>query len=440
MSKKSIKYYSNKSKLVFIDSLSSSDYGMYNDKPFSGIKETVSAEEYMRESFVNRRLHGIVFNISKNFFSIIVYIHNQSRYTFRIYRNNLKTFPDKLYTVYDLDTLNLIIDYKILDNQSKRHHYEGYNFTREDLDYDKKIKDSFEVLKIYEDNRETFYDSGLFVHSYSYSNNPFNLTRELNEARIGKALYGYLVQENMKETLGYTVSDDFMEKYVLQNELAEKIIDEDQILHPIKYIAGVSVAYNDIDQKMTSAIVVMDIETQEIVDQAFSQSDDITMHVPDLFAYNEVPSVVKTFEKLNIKPQLFFCDGHGIEHPKNVGLATHLGIQLDIPTIGCPTKRLVGYYDREALGNSRGDEQDLLYDDNIVGQALRTQENINPVFVSIGHKICLETALNWVLKTTKKTRIPIVVQEAIKITKQISPQGIRYDFLDDEENKYGIIK
>jgi deoxyinosine 3'endonuclease (endonuclease V) len=438
MNEKSIKYYPNKSKLVFRESLSTSDYGMYNDKPFIGIKEILTDKKYTRETFLNRRLHGIVFNRTEKSFSIIVYIFNESRYTFEIYKDKITESEQEIYNIYDLDTLDLIMDYKIIHETGKRRHYQGYDFTREDLDYDKKIKDNFDVVKSYEDTKEIFTRLDLFVHTYT--ENPFDLTRELNQERAGKTLYGYLVQESMKEALGYTVPDDFMEKYVLQNELAEKIIDEDRIQYPVKHIAGVSVVYNDINQKMASAIVVMDIETQEIVDQAFSQSDDITMHVPDLFAYNEVPSVVKTFEKLNIKPQLIFCDGHGIEHPKNVGLATHLGIQLDIPTIGCPTKRLVGYYDKEAFGNSRGDVQDLFYDDNIVGQVLRTQENINPVFVSIGHKICLETALNWVLKTTKKTRVPIVVQEAIKITKQILPQGIRYDFLDDEENKYGIIK
>jgi deoxyribonuclease V len=411
---------------------------MLNDKPFTEIKENITAKEYTREVIINSRLHSLVFNKKEDSFSIIMYLFEESRYSFQIYKDNLNSSQCEIYNVYDLDTLDLIMDYKIIHETGKRRHYQGYDFTRKDLDYDKKIKDNFDVIKNYEDTKEIFTRLDLFVHTYT--ENPFNLTRELNQERAGKTLYGYLVQESMKETLGYTVPDDFMEKYVLQNELAEKIIDEDQIQYPIKYIAGVSVAYNDINQKMASAIVVMDIETQEIVDRAFFESDDITMHVPDLFAYNEVPSVIKTFEKLNIKPQLIFCDGHGIEHPKNVGLATHLGIELNIPTIGCPTKRLVGYYDKESLGNSIGDVQDLLYDDKIVGQVLRTQENIKPVFVSIGHKICLETALDWVLKTTNNTRIPIVVQEAIKIVKQILPQGIRYDFLDDEENKYGIIK
>ncbi|WP_433835540.1 endonuclease V [Flavobacterium anhuiense] len=424
-----INYYPKKNK-ISTDSTSS----------ISKIREVITAKEYRREAIVNRTLHGISFHTTESFFSIVIYLYGDHRYSFHIYKDSFRTFPDKLYIAYDFDTFDLILDYRVFDDKGKRHHYEGYDFTREDLNYDEKIKYSSEVLQVYFDNKEIFHQRGLFVGSYSSHNNPFGLTREADEARLGKALYGYLVQESMKEVLGHTVEDDFMEKYVLQNEIAEKIIAEDQIENPIKYIAGVSVAYDDIEQKMVSALMVMDVETQEIVDQAFSESEDITVHVPDLFAYNEVPSVVKTFEKLKIKPQLIFCDGHGIEHPRNVGLATHLGIELNIPTIGCPKKRLVGYYEKSNLGPVRGDREDLFFDDKIVGKALRTQENSNPIFVSIGHKISLETAMDWVIKTTTHTRVPAVVQEAINLTEQLLPQRIRYDFQDDEVNKYGIIK
>lgn len=434
-----INYYPTKSKLIFTDDLDALQHGVYyNNLPFTGIRETITAKEYRRKTFVDRRSHGIEFTKCKNFFTVIVHLYNQSRYTFEIFKGNPQESDFDFHTAYDLDTLELIMDYKPIKN-GKRRHYEGYHFTRKDLDYNNIITRNSEVLQIYIDNRETFYNMGLFVHSYSYSNNPFDLTRELNEARIGKAVYAYVVQESMNETLGYTVEDDFMEKYVLQNEIAEKIIKEDQIQCPIKYIAGVSVAYNDVEQKMVSAVVIMDVETQEIVDQAFSETEDVTLHVPDLFAYNEVPSVIKAFEKLNIKPQLIFCDGHGIEHPRNAGLATHLGIELDISTIGCPKKRLVAYYEKINLGDFRGDSEELWFDDKIVGKALRTQENSNPLYVSIGHRISLETAIDWVLKITPNTRIPVVVQEAINITEQLLPQRIRYDFLDDEENKYGIL-
>ncbi|GIQ60054.1 hypothetical protein Flavo103_31900 [Flavobacterium collinsii] len=432
MEEELIKYHPVKDKSVLINNLSNSD-----NKSFTGIRETITSEEYKREALVKLKFNGIRVTTSKDFFSIFVYIFDESRYNFHIYKNDPLDFTSKIFTIYDLQTFDSIVDYKVVNKIGKREHHQGYNFTREDLDYDKKIKDNFDVIKNYEETKDIFTRLDLFV--YSYTENPFNLTRELNQERAGKTLYAYLVQESMKETLGYTVPDYFMEKYVLQNELAEKIIDEDQIQYPIKYIAGVSVVYDDIEQKMASAIVVMDVETQEIVDQTFSESENVTLHVPDLFAYNEVPSVVKAFEKLNVKPQLIFCDGHGIEHPKNVGLATHLGIELNIPTIGCPRKRLVGYYDKKKLGNLRGNREELWFDDKIVGKAVRTQENESPLFVSIGHKISLETAIDWVLKTTTDSSTPVVVQQVITITQKLMPQRIRYDFLDDVENKYGII-
>lgn len=422
-----INYYSKKNKIA-ADSIAA----------FTGIKESITAREYKRETFLNNRQHGIVLWFSKTSFSIFVYLFSENRYNFDISKSEHPNLKDGIHIIYDFDTHDLIVDYKV-NMAGKKVHDESFGFTREDLNYDEKIKYSSEVLQIYFDNKETFYDRGLFVHSYSSHNNPFGLTREADEARLGKALYGYLVQESMKEVLGHTLEDDFMEKYVLQNEIAERIIVEDQLENPIKYIAGVSVAYDDIEQKMVSAIMVMDVETQEIVDQAFSESDDVTVHVPDLFAYNEVPSVLKTFEKLTIKPQLIFCDGHGIEHPRNAGLATHLGIELDIPTIGCPKKRLVGYYDKNTLGPLRGNNKELFFDNKIVGSALRTQENSNPIFVSPGHKIGLETAVDWVLKTTTHTRVPAVVQEAVNLTEKLLQQRIRYDFLDDEENRFGIL-
>ncbi|MET3047612.1 endonuclease V, partial [Flavobacterium covae] len=121
------------------------------------------------------------------------------------------------------------------------------------------------------------------------------------------------------------------------------------------------------------------------------------------------------------KPQLIFCDGHGIEHPKNMGFATFLGIQLDIPTIGCAKKRLVGYYKKEDLGDKRADRIELVFDQKIVGKALRTKENSNPIYVSLGHKVSLQTSIDWVLKTTQSTRLPFVLEKAIEIARQQMP-------------------
>lgn len=231
-----------------------------------------------------------------------------------------------------------------------------------------------------------------------------------------------------------------MEKFVWQEEQIGKTINEDQLPTDVQFIAGVTVAYHDITQAIVAVITVMNVNSQEIVDQAIYTEDKITMHIPDVFGFNETVWAIKAFEKLTIKPQLVFCDGHGIEHPKNMGFATFLGIQLDIATIGCAKKRLVGYYKKEDLGTKRADNLELVFDQKIVGKALRTKENSNPIYVSLGHKVSLQTSIDWVLKTTQSTRLPFVLEKAIGIARQQLPEQFRIDFMNDEPNEYGIIK
>ena len=117
-------------------------------------------------------------------------------------------------------------------------------------------------------------------------------------------------------------------------------------------------------------------------------------------------------EKLEIKPDLIVCDGHGIAHPKGIGLASHLGVKLDIPTIGCAKKRLVGIYDKSKVGFERGNTQDLILNDAVVGIALRTQNDVKPMFVSIGHKVDLAIAKSWTLKLCTKYRLPETTRQS----------------------------
>lgn len=194
--------------------------------------------------------------------------------------------------------------------------------------------------------------------------------------------------------------------YELQLTYKHKVIRENQLPTTIKYIAGVDVAYNDAECRMVGGIVVLDAETLEAVEQAVHDMEVTFPYVPGLFSFREVPAVKAAYEKLTIKPDLIVCDGHGIAHPMGVGMATHLGIELDIPTIGCAKKRLVGAYEKEQLGKERGDKLSLVWDNEEVGYVLRTQTDTNPVFVSIGHKIDIQTAIDWVLKLSPKYRLP----------------------------------
>ncbi|WP_281321916.1 deoxyribonuclease V [Flavobacterium aestivum] len=210
----------------------------------------------------------------------------------------------------------------------------------------------------------------------------------------------------------FNEEQEFEQFYDLQKNLSKKVIKEDQLTVPVKHIAGVDVAYNDASDKMIGAIVVLDAITFEVVEEAYHEMEITFPYVPGLFSFREIPPLIEAYKKLTIKPDLIVCDAQGIAHPKGIGMATHLGIELDIPTIGCAKKRLIGSYDKSLLGLERGDTQELIYNDLLVGKALRTQNNTNPMFISIGHKISLETAIQWVLKLTPDYRLPETTRQA----------------------------
>jgi deoxyribonuclease V len=231
----------------------------------------------------------------------------------------------------------------------------------------------------------------------------------------------------------YFNEDDFLNYYILQNEMREKVVKEDQLPSEIRHVAGVDVAYNDLEHRMVGGIVVLDTTTLEVVDKSHHEMEVTFPYVPGLFSFREVPSILEAFKKLIIKPDLIVCDGQGIAHPKNVGMATHLGMELNIPTIGCAKKRLVGSYKKERLGKVRGSQESLIWDGEIVGVALRTQDNINPLFVSIGHKISLKTAVDWVLKLTPAYRLPETTRQADQLVNQYLKDRLDIDFMGDPE-------
>lgn len=209
---------------------------------------------------------------------------------------------------------------------------------------------------------------------------------------------------------------DFSYFYEQQTALSRQVVKEDD-LRQINFIGGADVAYNELEQRMVGAIVVLDANTLEVVDRAYQEMDISFPYVPGLFSFREVPPLVAAYQKLSVKPDLIVCDGHGIAHPKGVGMASHLGIALDIPTIGCAKSRLVGTYD--AVGAKRGAFSALLFDEKEIGRVLRTQDNINPMFVSIGHKVSLDTACAWVLKLCSQYRQPETTRQADALVRTV---------------------
>lgn len=205
---------------------------------------------------------------------------------------------------------------------------------------------------------------------------------------------------------------DLAHYYQQQEDLKAQIIQKNELPTEVKYIAGVDVAYQDDQNWMVGAVVVLDAHTLEVVEQAVHRMEISFPYIPGLFSFREIPPLVAAFNKLATKVDLIICDAQGIAHPKGIGMASHLGIVLDIPTIGCAKKRLIGEYDKEQLNATRGSTLPLTLDDNEIGKVLRTQTDIKAVFVSIGHKVSLDTAVDWVLKACPTYRLPETTRQA----------------------------
>jgi len=199
------------------------------------------------------------------------------------------------------------------------------------------------------------------------------------------------------------------EYIALQKGLSSQIIKKDGFGNVI-HIAGVDVAYEKNGNKVIAAITILDANTLQLLETAVHIEEVSFPYIPGLFSFRELPPVLKAYNKLKAKPDLIVCDGQGYAHPRRFGLACHLGVELDIPTLGCAKTRLIGEY--EMPMEKRGSCSDLMDKDEVIGKVLRTQDGVKPVFVSIGHKVCVESAVEWVLKLCPTYRLPETTRTA----------------------------
>ena len=216
---------------------------------------------------------------------------------------------------------------------------------------------------------------------------------------------------------GYYDGDEDLLPYFIKQEQIKRQVSQTDELAEVKFVAGADVAYNELEQRMVGALVVLDACTLEVVDQAIHEMDITFPYVPGLFSFREVPPLVEAYQKLQIKPDLIVCDGHGVAHPKGAGMASHLGIELDVPTIGCAKSRLIGGYDE--VGATRGSFSALILGEKEIGRVLRTQDHVKPMFVSVGHKVSLDTACEWVLKLCPEYRQPETTRRADALVRTV---------------------
>lgn len=214
---------------------------------------------------------------------------------------------------------------------------------------------------------------------------------------------------------------DIAEAERLQTELSQKIIMEDRLSSNLRYVAGADVEYDKETDLIAGAIVIIDYRTVRPIEIATHVMQSTFPYVPGLFSFREMPPLLEAYKKLKQLPELIICDGHGIAHPRRFGLASHLGIELDIPAIGCAKTRLYGNYKEpnESPGSSSALLDEVTQEE--IGKVLRTQKKINPVFVSVGHKISLATACNIVLHITTTFRLP----ETTRLADQYAAEALQ---------------
>ncbi len=171
-----------------------------------------------------------------------------------------------------------------------------------------------------------------------------------------------------------------------------------------RLVAGADVSYDKGSDRIHAAVVVLTLDGLETVESRAAVGEARFPYIPGYLSFREAPIVLRAFRKLRSRPDLLLCDGQGIAHPRGFGLASHLGLLLDLPTIGCAKSRLVG--DHAQPGPEAGSRAPLMYRGRQVGSVLRTRDGANPIFVSPGHRIGLRSSVHWSLACCDGHRIP----------------------------------
>jgi len=187
-------------------------------------------------------------------------------------------------------------------------------------------------------------------------------------------------------------------------------------------VAGADVSYDLRGKWLHAAVVVLRAETFEVIDRSGVVAEAKFPYVPGLLSFREAPAVIEAFEQLKVRPDILMCDGQGIAHPRRMGLASHLGLSLEIPTIGCAKSWLCGDY--EMPGLTRGEWTPLTDGGETIGAVLRTRTGVKPLFISPGHLCDLASAIAVVLATAPQYRVPITTRLAHQYVNELRRQGV----------------
>lgn len=193
------------------------------------------------------------------------------------------------------------------------------------------------------------------------------------------------------------------EAVAIQEELRREVVRTGS-LRNVRLVSGADVSYAKRAVTMYAAVVVVEWPSGEVVEEVTAERAAEFPYIPGLLSFREMPALLEAFGKLRSRPDVIIYDGHGVAHPRGFGIASHLGVLLDVPTIGCAKSRLVG--EHAEPGPDKGAQTPLTLDGKAIGAVVRTRANVKPVFVSVGHRIGLRSAVRLVLDCATRYRLP----------------------------------
>lgn len=202
------------------------------------------------------------------------------------------------------------------------------------------------------------------------------------------------------------------EAIAIQQRMRGLVVTEDR-LGPVRFVAGVDVGFEQDYAITRAAVAVLSLPELALRDRSIARRPTRFPYVPGLLSFREAPAVLDALAGLRELPDVLLCDGQGIAHPRRFGIACHLGVLTDLPAIGVAKTLLVGRHD--PVPDARGAWTPLIHQGERVGAALRTRSGVAPVYISPGHRISLETAVDYVMRCTTRYRLPETTRHAHRL-------------------------
>jgi deoxyribonuclease V len=204
-----------------------------------------------------------------------------------------------------------------------------------------------------------------------------------------------------------------------QRALAHRVITAGKV-DAIRRVAGIDVGFEDDNRVTRAAVAVLDYGDLTLETSAVARRPTTFPYIPGLLSFREIPAVLAALGELTVAPDIVLCDGQGLAHPRRFGIACHLGVLTDLPTIGVAKTRLIG--EHEPVPQIKGAWRPLTHKGERIGAVLRTRINTRPLFISLGHRIGLEEAIDVVMHCVTRYRLPETTRAAHRLASG-SPDG-----------------